>query len=368
NSELQFLPTSEGFYDYIKNQYIYQYKDHLGNTRVSFGKNSAGVLEIVDVNDYYPFGMNHLKSGNSFFGVSSYKNYKYNGKELQETGMYDYGARFYMADIGRWGVQDLLSEFYYSYSPYNYVGNNPIIRTDPTGADWYTDKDGNYQYNSNLNKDNADKFFKDNKIEGAKYFAASGKAISGYNLGKDNQEITSSYNLNSDGSVTDNILGKNIDAGSTGQLGETGKSVTAVDDRPTGDLNKNGDKFYSNDKNTYQLNNNHWVKLSGQMVDANALHAGGMGSIYSTHNSITLVDRAIYNDNLTTIFDYTIDLKGLAVGMGLSSIEKGKFEKPSIKGLVIGFIYNFYSGTFNQLNSIREHDENAEKNINQNKK
>lgn len=56
--------------------------------------------------------------------------------------------------------------------------------------------------------------------------------------------------------------------------------MTAVDDRPTGDLNKNGDKFYSNDKNTYQLNNNHWVKLSGQMVDANALHAGGMGSIY----------------------------------------------------------------------------------------
>ncbi|VXC61067.1 hypothetical protein CHRYSEO8AT_790003 [Chryseobacterium sp. 8AT] len=26
-------------------------------------------------------------------------NYKYNGKELQETGMYDYGARFYMPDM-----------------------------------------------------------------------------------------------------------------------------------------------------------------------------------------------------------------------------------------------------------------------------
>ncbi|SIT19112.1 RHS repeat domain-containing protein [Chryseobacterium gambrini] len=117
------------------NQYIYQYKDHLGNTRVSFGKNSAGVLEIVDANDYYPFGMNHLKSGNSFFGSSSYKNYKYNGKELQETGMYDYGARFYMADIGRWGVVDPLAEKMPSWSPYAYAFDNPIKHTDPDGRE-----------------------------------------------------------------------------------------------------------------------------------------------------------------------------------------------------------------------------------------
>ncbi|BEV03451.1 RHS repeat-associated core domain-containing protein [Chryseobacterium gambrini] len=116
------------------NQYIYQYKDHLGNTRVSFGKNSAGVLEIVDANDYYPFGMNHLKSGNSFFGSSSYKNYKYNGKELQtESGMYDYGARFYMADIGRWGVVDPLAETSRRWSIYTYAFNNPIRFIDPDG-------------------------------------------------------------------------------------------------------------------------------------------------------------------------------------------------------------------------------------------
>jgi len=95
--DLTFFPTPEGFYDYKKDQYIYQYKDHLGNARVSFGRNSAGVLEIVDNNDYYPFGMNHLKTGTAFFGAGSYKNYKYNGKELQETGMYDYGARIYMS-------------------------------------------------------------------------------------------------------------------------------------------------------------------------------------------------------------------------------------------------------------------------------
>ncbi|MDF2833917.1 hypothetical protein [Chryseobacterium indoltheticum] len=52
---------------------------------MSFGKNSAGALEITDANDYYPFGMNHLKTGNAFFGSGSYKSYKYNGKELTLT-------------------------------------------------------------------------------------------------------------------------------------------------------------------------------------------------------------------------------------------------------------------------------------------
>ncbi|OVE62829.1 DUF6443 domain-containing protein [Chryseobacterium mucoviscidosis] len=131
--DLEFFPTAEGFYDYKKDQYIYQYKDHLGNTRVSFGRNSAGALEIIDVNDYYPFGMNHLKSGNSFFGASSYKNYKYNGKELQESGMYDYGARFYMPDIGRWGVVDPLAEKMRRWSPYTYAFDNPIRFIDPDG-------------------------------------------------------------------------------------------------------------------------------------------------------------------------------------------------------------------------------------------
>lgn len=35
---LSFFPTAEGFYDYEKLKYIYQYKDHLGNVRLSYSK------------------------------------------------------------------------------------------------------------------------------------------------------------------------------------------------------------------------------------------------------------------------------------------------------------------------------------------
>ncbi len=125
--------------------------------RISFTRNSGGALEITDANDYYPFGMNHLKTGNSFYGEASYKNYKYNGKELQNSGMYDYGARFYMPDIGRWGVIDPLAEQYRRHSVYNYAVNNPIRFIDPDGRgvnDWVRRTGhSNWEYRSDINSE-----------------------------------------------------------------------------------------------------------------------------------------------------------------------------------------------------------------------
>ncbi|MCD0457528.1 RHS repeat-associated core domain-containing protein [Chryseobacterium sp. LC2016-27] len=131
---LKFVPTSEGYFDFERNKYIYNYSDHLGNTRLSYFHNGSSI-EVLEESNYYPFGLKH-EGYNGLAGNPSYQ-YKYNGKELQETGMYDYGARFYMPDIGRWGVVDPLSEKFFDFTSYNYVLNNPVKFVDKDGMDVY---------------------------------------------------------------------------------------------------------------------------------------------------------------------------------------------------------------------------------------
>ena len=130
-SLLKFFSTSEGYFDYQNNRYIYHYNDHLGNVRISFAR-EGNTAVIVEQNDYYAFGLKH--NGPAFDPTGVNYKYQYNGKEMQdELGMYDYGARFYMPDLGRWGVVDPLAETYTRHSPYHYGMNNPIRFIDPDG-------------------------------------------------------------------------------------------------------------------------------------------------------------------------------------------------------------------------------------------
>lgn len=132
NGTLKFVPTAEGYYNFENNKYIYSYTDHLGNVRLSYTKNTNGSAEVLEENNYYPFGLKH-QGYNQTLGNPAYK-YQYNGKELQEeTGWNDYGARMYMADIGRWSVIDPLAEKSRRFTPYHYGNNNPIRFTDPDG-------------------------------------------------------------------------------------------------------------------------------------------------------------------------------------------------------------------------------------------
>lgn len=74
---LMFVPTAEGFYDFRRKKYIYQYKDQVGNTRLSYWVHpEENVLKVLDNNDYYPFGMNILQES-EFSATASALNYKF---------------------------------------------------------------------------------------------------------------------------------------------------------------------------------------------------------------------------------------------------------------------------------------------------
>lgn len=147
NNSLEFFPTAEG---YVKNtdgvlSYVFQYKDHLGNIRVSYAKNpQTQVLEIIEENNYYPFGLKHKGYP---YEIDSNNKYKYNGKELQDElglGVYDYGARNYDPSLGRFMNIDPLAELTRRYNPYTYALDNPVYFIDPDGMAPRAGQSGNY--------------------------------------------------------------------------------------------------------------------------------------------------------------------------------------------------------------------------------
>jgi RHS repeat-associated protein len=134
---LALIYTDEGMVNVSGTTYTYEYhlKDHLGNIRVAF---AAGTTTPTQINEYYPFGM----VSSTYTNGSTTNKYLYNGKELQdelELDWYDYGARFYDPQIGRWHVVDpAIENDHFEHSPYNYVYNNPIRLLDLYGCDSIT--------------------------------------------------------------------------------------------------------------------------------------------------------------------------------------------------------------------------------------
>jgi RHS repeat-associated protein len=106
----------------------YNLEDHLGNA--SFTLDYLGSL--THRAEFFPFG-------ETSFGSYTKKRYRFCGKERdEESGLYYYGARYYMPWQCRFVSVDPLAGEYPFYTPYQYAGNQPIISVDIDGLEGST--------------------------------------------------------------------------------------------------------------------------------------------------------------------------------------------------------------------------------------
>ena len=132
NNQLERVQFDEGYItlESSNTQKLHYYlKDHQGNVRLVV---ENGPDE--QMNEYYPYGGLTYNSDLT----NTVQPYKYNGKELDRIhglDTYDYDARQYDPNIGRFTQVDPLAEKYYHLSPYAYCANNPVNLVDLNGEE-----------------------------------------------------------------------------------------------------------------------------------------------------------------------------------------------------------------------------------------
>ncbi len=104
----------------------YHLGDHLGSSSICIGGNDSSGSTKISQEEYYPYG-------ETSFGSHAKKRYRYSGKERdEESGMYYYGARYYMSWAARWVNCDPIGAAG-GMNLYQFVKGNPMNLIDRMG-------------------------------------------------------------------------------------------------------------------------------------------------------------------------------------------------------------------------------------------
>lgn len=109
-------------------QLRYSLDDHLGSCVMELDQQA----QIISHEGYYPFGATAWMLKYPADGID-YKTVRYSGKEMDVSGLYYYGARYYAPWLQRWLSADPAGAVD-GLNLYGFVGNNPIIHVDQTGT------------------------------------------------------------------------------------------------------------------------------------------------------------------------------------------------------------------------------------------
>lgn len=109
------------------NQLRYTLNDHLGSCVMELDQQAR----LISHEGYYPFGATAWMSANSAVEVD-YKTLRYSGKEMDVSGLYYYGARYYAPWLQRWLSADPAGDVD-GPNRFAFVGNNPLRYVDPDG-------------------------------------------------------------------------------------------------------------------------------------------------------------------------------------------------------------------------------------------
>ncbi len=96
----------------------YKVNDRLSSQRIIIDKDGVIINEFKSL----PYGQEIVNSGSK---------YGFTGKELDNTGLYYFSARYYDSTTGKFASVDPVA----SNHPYSYASNNPVNYIDPTGMD-----------------------------------------------------------------------------------------------------------------------------------------------------------------------------------------------------------------------------------------